>query len=55
MKPIGRLSPTGKRYTINMIEIFRFADGKAVEVWIEYDTLGLLRQLGVLGDAEPIT
>jgi predicted ester cyclase len=46
--PLGTLEPTGKRFEIGGIEIFRIVGGKAAEVWIEYDLLGLLQQLGAL-------
>ena len=37
---------TGKHATITDIEIFRIANGKAVENWVQADFLGLLQQLG---------
>ena len=42
------IPPTGKHATISDIEIFRIADGKAVEVWVQADFLGLLQQLGAM-------
>ena len=42
------LPPTGKRVQITGIEIFRFAGGKIVEHWNNYDDLGLFQQLGAL-------
>ena len=42
------IPPTGKYATISDIEIFRIADGKAVECWVQVDFLGLLQQLGVV-------
>jgi len=39
---------TGKHATITDIEIFRIANGKAVENWVQADFLGLLQQLGVV-------
>ena len=47
--PLGTIEPTGKRFEIGSIEIFRLAGGKAAEAWLEYDMLGLLQQLGALG------
>jgi steroid delta-isomerase-like uncharacterized protein len=41
------IPPTGKQVTWTGINIFRFADGKIVEVWFEGNILGLYRQLGV--------
>jgi predicted ester cyclase len=41
------LAPTGMRTTTTGITIDRYdADGKLVESWTNWDTLGLLRQLG---------
>jgi steroid delta-isomerase-like uncharacterized protein len=42
------IPPTGKQAINTGIDIIRFANGKAVEHWGEYDNLGLLRQLGVI-------
>ncbi len=39
---------TGKPIRVTGISIIRFANGKAVEEWIEEDSLGLMHQLGVL-------
>ena len=36
---------TGKQVTQTGIDILRFADGKIVERWGEFDSLGLLAQL----------
>jgi len=40
--------PTGKQVTYTQIDIHRFADGKIVETWVEWDALGLMQQLGVI-------
>jgi steroid delta-isomerase-like uncharacterized protein len=40
------LPPSGKSYTIDEIHIFRLREGKIVEHWHQFDSLGLLRQLG---------
>ena len=40
------IAPTGKRATWTGVSIWRFAEGKAVEAWVEMDWLGLLQQLG---------
>ena len=42
------IAPTGKRFTITGISIHRIADGKIVEEWQEWDSLGLMQQLGVV-------
>jgi predicted ester cyclase len=40
--------PTGKEVVATGINIFRIADGKIAELWVESDDLGELRQLGVI-------
>ena len=40
--------PTGNRLSTSGITIFRIADGKVVEEWIQSDMLGLLQQAGVM-------
>lgn len=40
------LAPTGTHASVAGISIDRFADGKIVESWNNWDTLGLMRQLG---------
>jgi steroid delta-isomerase-like uncharacterized protein len=39
------LPPSGRRYTIGEIHIFRIAQGKIVEHWHQYDKSGLMSQL----------
>ncbi len=39
---------TGKQVTASGISILRVADGKIAEQWDNFDTLGMLQQLGVL-------
>jgi len=46
--PFQGIPPTGKDLTVASAEIYRIANGKFVECWVEADMLGLLRQLGVL-------
>jgi predicted ester cyclase len=41
------ISPTGNRVAVASIGIFRLSGGEIVECSDEYDTMGLLRQLGV--------
>jgi len=42
------IPPTGKQVTWTGILIFRIADGKIVDQWIEQDQLGLMQQLGLV-------
>jgi steroid delta-isomerase-like uncharacterized protein len=43
-----RMPPSGKRYTIEEIHIFRIRDGKVVAHWHQFDQMGLMKQLGAL-------
>ncbi len=40
--------PTGKKYSIESIVIFRFANGKIVEMWGLNDAQSLMMQLGLM-------
>ncbi len=40
--------PTGKRFRISGISIYRLAEGKIAEQWEQMDMLGLMQQLGVI-------
>lgn len=42
------IAPTGKEATVTGISIDRWADGKIAESWVNWDTLGLLQQLGAV-------
>ncbi len=42
------IPPTGKKVDIQGISLLRFEDGKIVEDWVAEDTIGLMRQLGVI-------
>ena len=42
------IPPNGKKVTVWMANIWRVSEGKAVEWWINTDTLGLMQQLGVV-------
>ena len=40
--------PTGKTVTFSGINIMRIADGKIVEHWVQYDTMGIMQQIGAI-------
>ena len=40
------MPPSGKRYEIGEIHIFRLRDGRVAEHWHQADLLGMMRQLG---------
>jgi len=42
------IAPSGKRVTATGITITRFTNGKIKEAWFNYDTLGMLQQIGAL-------
>jgi predicted ester cyclase len=42
------IPPTGKRFQMEAISIYRLADWKIVEQWEKSDTLELMRQLGAM-------
>ena len=42
------LSATGKKVETSGMAMFRFEDGQVAEEWVSADTLGLMRQLGLL-------
>lgn len=44
------VEPTGREVTLSGIVIFRIDDGQVVERWAQFDTIGMLRQLGALTD-----
>src|SRR5918997_270794 len=45
--PVGPLPPTGERFALPLINLFRYDEtGRLAEEWAQYDTRGLLRQLG---------
>ncbi len=41
------IAPTGKQVIITDIIITRIKEGKILELWAQFDVLGLLQQLGV--------
>ena len=46
--PLFGVAPTGKRVTYTGTAIFRLADGKIVDGWVNGDTLGCLQQIGAI-------
>ncbi|MBV9536180.1 MAG: ester cyclase [Solirubrobacterales bacterium] len=43
---LAGLAPTGSRGSVTGISIDKWKDGQIVETWVEWDNLGLARQLG---------
>jgi predicted ester cyclase len=46
--PLMGVAPSGRRVRLEGIRIDRIANGKIVESWMQWDTLGLLEQIGAL-------
>ncbi len=46
--PLAGVPPTGKRLTWTGMSIYRFADGKIAELWMNQDHLGVVQQLGLV-------
>lgn len=46
--PLGELPPTGRRVAVKFLAMFRIEDGKIAEIWVEWDNLSRLAQLGLL-------
>lgn len=46
---------TGREATWTIIAIFRVECGEIAEVWLAQDDLSMLRQLGIISDAELAT
>ena len=54
---LNGIAPTGKQVAITGITIARFANGKMVQGYVNWDALGLMQQLGVvpeLGKAKAV-
>ncbi|MFC8595216.1 ester cyclase [Streptomyces atroolivaceus] len=46
--PIGTIAPNGQLMRLELINHFRYDEnGRLAEEWVQYDNVGLLRQLGV--------
>ena len=43
-----KMPPSGKRYSIGEIHIFRMRDSQIVEHWHQHDQLGMMQQLGAM-------
>jgi steroid delta-isomerase-like uncharacterized protein len=49
---LNGIAPTGKQIAITGVTIVRFSNGKIVEGYVNWDALGLMRQLGAV--PEPV-
>jgi steroid delta-isomerase-like uncharacterized protein len=46
--PLSGIAPSGKKVSVSGMTLLRFAGGKIVEGWVNWDALGLLQQLDVV-------
>jgi steroid delta-isomerase-like uncharacterized protein len=46
--PLNVIAPSGKKVSVSGMTFCRLAGGKIVEAWVNWDTLSLLQQLGVV-------
>ncbi len=46
--PLMGIAPTGKTIHVTGSGIFKVVDGKATENWVNFDSLGMMQQLGVV-------
>ncbi len=46
--PLMGIAPTGKTIHVTGSGIFKVVDGKAAENWVNFDSLGMMQQLGVV-------
>jgi steroid delta-isomerase-like uncharacterized protein len=47
------IAPTGNSATWEGVTVYEIDDGSATEIWMYYDMIGLLTQLGVVSDGPP--
>jgi steroid delta-isomerase-like uncharacterized protein len=45
--PVGETPATGKAGEVKFLAIFRIEEGKIAELWVEWDNLAMLTQLGL--------
>ena len=45
---LGEIGATGKRVTIQYVDILRLRDGQIIEHWLSMDQLSFMQQLGVI-------
>lgn len=46
--PLSGIAPSGKKVSVSGMTLARFAGGKMVESWVNWDALSLLQQLDVV-------
>ena len=51
--PIGDLPATGKTFEVPFLSIFRIESGRIAELWVEWDNVAMLTQLGLFPPPPP--
>ena len=51
--PMGGIPATGKAVDVKMLTIFRIEKGKIAELWVEWDNMAMLSQLGLMPPPAP--
>ncbi len=51
--PIAGAPATGKSVALKFLSIFRIEDGRIAELWVEYDNVAMLTQLGLFPSPTP--
>jgi steroid delta-isomerase-like uncharacterized protein len=51
--PAGPFPATGKKVEVRFLGIMRVENGKVAEIWVEWDNLSILTQLGHFPPAQP--
>ena len=46
--PLFGIPPTGRRVTATAIHVHHLSDGRIIDQWEQFDTLGVLGQLGLM-------
>ena len=46
------IPPTGKYVKVTEMQIYRMANGKIIERWVETDVFGMMQQLGIISTPE---
>jgi len=51
--PMGEFPPTGKPVESTFLSIFRIDSGRIAELWVEWDNIAMLSQLGLFPPSPP--
>ena len=51
--PMGDIPATGKSAAVTFMTIFRIEEGRIAEIWVEWDNIAMLSQLGLFPPPAP--